>query len=126
MFFSYKKGVAALFLFIILFLCLVMGKIFGMTPSEGFVPLESSIIKSEPESIADESKINANYILPKFSATEFSATEFSATKFSAPKFSSIQFPEDFWQARDKLIGSGGGIKETSPDVIEKFSCLTDF
>ena len=121
MFFSYKKGVAALFLFIILFLCLVMGKIFGMTPSEGFVPLESSIIKSEPESIADEPKINANYISPKFSATEF-----SATKFSAPKFSSIQFPEDFWQARDKLIGSGGGIKETSPDVIEKFSCLTDF
>ena len=111
MFFSYKKGVAALFLFIILFLCLVMGKIFGMTPSEGFVPLESSIIKSEPESIADEPKINANYISPKFSAT---------------KFSSIQFPEDFWQARDKLIGSGGGIKETSPDVIEKFSCLTDF
>ena len=115
MFFSYKKGVAALFLFIILFLCLVMGKIFGMTPSEGFAPLENSI-KSEPESIANEPKINSNHISPKFSATEF----------SAPKFSSIQFPEDFWQARDKLIGSGGGIKETSPDVIEKFSCLTDF
>lgn len=114
MFFSYKKGVAALFLFIILFLCLVMGKIFGLAPKEEFVPLESSIIKSEPESTINDKPVS--YISPKF----------SATKFSAPKFSSIQFPEDFWQARDKLIGSGGGIKDSSPDVIEKFSCLTDF
>jgi hypothetical protein len=104
MFFSYKKGVAALFLFIILFLCLVMGKIFGMTPSEGFVPLESSIIKSEPDSTINDKPVS----------------------YISPKFSSIQFPEDFWQARDKLIGSGGGIKNSSPDVIEKFSCLTDF
>ena len=119
MFFSYKKGVAALFLFIILFLCLVMGKIFGLAPKEEFVPLESSIIKSEPESIINDKPVS--YISPKFSATKF-----SAPKFSAPKFSSIQFPEDFWQARDKLIGSGGGIKDLSLDVIEKFSCLTDF
>ena len=109
MFFSYKKGVAALFLFIILFLCLVMGKIFGLAPKEKFVPLESSIIKSEPESTINDKPVS--YISPKF---------------SAPKFSAIQFPEDFWQARDKLIGSGGGIKDSSPDVIEKFSCLTDF
>ena len=124
MFFSYKKGVAALFLFIILFLCLVMGKIFGLAPKEEFVPLESSIIKSEPESIINDKPVS--YISPKFSATKFSATKFSAPKFSAPKFSSIQFPEDFWQARDKLIGSGCGIKYLSLDVIEKFSCLTDF
>jgi hypothetical protein len=113
--FSYKKGVAALFLFIILFLSLVMSKIMGSnkegysSPSPSPNPLSQSQIQNKNEK--PESKpiqqSNPQSLVPM-------------------KFATAPFPEDFWTAYDKSKSPGQTQTQIQNSVVEKFSCLTDF
>jgi hypothetical protein len=119
--FSYKKGVAALFLFIILFLSLVMSKIMGSN-KEGYSSPSPSPSPS-PNSLSQIQSQNKN------EKPESKPIQQSNPQSLVPmKFATAPFPEDFWTAYDKSKSPGQTQTQTQIQnpVIEKFSCLTDF
>jgi hypothetical protein len=115
--FSYKKGVAALFLFIILFLSLVLSKIMGSNKEGYSAPLSSPSPSSNTLSQNKSQSQNKN---------EKPESKPVSPSLVPMKFATAPFPEDFWTAYDKSKSPGQTQPQTQNPVVEKFSCLTDF